>query len=181
MKATPKPTLLFDRPLKRQIGWLIGACLIVLASSGGIGWAMRTADPLLVESRGHPKVQEMQSADAQLYWAVTNPHDEAAWVAVKTYPKGASPEMTARANAALGLIYLNTSRLSFAHTAFNDLASEPKYKVNGLAGQALYSRLTGDTDTAKKLIAQIDGMNGKLFPEMNAALNDLRKRLEPQN
>lgn len=176
--AAPR-TLLFDRPLRYQLGWLSGICLLVMACSSGIGWAMRTPNPLLIESKGHPKVQQMQSADAQLYWAVTNPHDEAAWVAVKTYPNGATSEMAARATAALGLIYLNTNRLPFAQSAFSDLSSDPKYKANGLAGQALYAKLTGDIDTARKLVSQIDGLNSRPFPEMNAALNDLRKRLEP--
>lgn len=179
LKSAAPRTMFFDRPFRYQLGWLIGASLLVMACSGGIGWAMRTPNPLLTESKGHPKVQQMQSADAQLYWAVTNPHDEAAWVAVKTYPNGATTEMTARATAALGLIYLNTNRLSFAQSAFADLASDSKYKVNGLAGQALYAKLTGDPEAAKKLISQIDNLNSKLFPEMNAALNDLRKRLEP--
>jgi serine/threonine protein kinase len=181
LKTQSQRTLIFDRPFKSQIGWLIGACLFVLATSGGIGWAMRTPNPLQVVSNGHPKVNAMQSADAQLYWAVTNPHDEAAWVAVKTYPNGASAEMTARATANLGMIYLKTNRLPFAQSAFSELAVDPKYKANGLAGQALYAKLTGDADSARKFIGQIDQLNSKLFPEMDTALKDLKKRIEPAN
>ena len=179
LKAQSQQPSIFDRPFRSQIGWLIGACFLVLASSCGIGWAMRTPDPLKVVSNGHPKVAEMQSADAQLYWAVTNPQEEAAWVAVKKFPKGASSEMIARATANLGLIYLKTNRLSFAHEAFNELAMDPKYKANGLAGQALHAKLTDDVDAAKKLLAQIDQPGSKLFPEMETAVKDLRKRLEP--
>jgi len=178
LKSSAKRPLIFDRPFKSQIGWLIGACLLAMASSSGIGWAMRAPNPLLVQSKGHPTVKVMQSADAQLYMAMTNPQDEAAWVAVKTFP-GASSEITARATAALGLIYLKTNRLTFAQSAFNDLASEPKFKVNGLAGQALAAKLSGDSESARKLIAQIDSINVKLFPEMDVAVKDLRKRIEP--
>ena len=123
----------------------------------------------------------MPTAEAQLYWAMTNPHDEAAWVAVKTHSSGSTNEMKARATAALGLIYLKTKRLSFAQTAFHDLAIEAKYKINGVAGQALIAKLNGDTDAARKLMAQVEGMDGKLFPEMEVACKDLRKRLEPAN
>jgi len=120
----------------------------------------------------------MQTADAQLYWAMSNPHDERAWITLKTFA-GVSDEMIARANAALGLIYLKTNRMQLAQTTFNDLAMESKYKANGLVGQALCAKLTGDVPLAKKLVSQVDGENAKLFPEVRGALNDLRKRLEP--
>ena len=123
----------------------------------------------------------MPTAEAQLFWAMTNAQDEASWVAVKTYPNGATDEMKARATAALGLIYLKTNRSSLAQSAFNDLTLEPKYKANGLAGLALSAKLNGETDTAKKLVSQLELMNQKLFPEMDAALKDLKKRLTPSN
>ena len=177
VKPQIKRTSFFDRPIRKQLGWLIGASLLVLASSSGIGWAMRTPNLLLEESTGLPKNKDMQTADAQLYWAMTHRDDERAWVALKKFP-GASDEMIARANTALGLIYLKTNRMPFAQSTFSDLADDRKYKVNGLAGQALYAKLTGDNDRARTLIAQIDGMNTKLFHEIDAALKDLRKRLE---
>ncbi len=177
IKPQTKGTLLFDRPIRRQLGWLIGASLLVLASSSGIGWAMRTPNLLLVESTGLPTFKDMQTPDAQLYWAMTHRDDERAWVALKKFP-GASDEMIARANTALGLIYLKTNRMSFAQSTFNDLADDRKYRANGLAGQALYAKLTGDNDRARTLIAQVDGMNMKLFHEIDMAFKDLRKRLE---
>ena len=173
----PKAPLLFDRPVRNQLGWLIGASLLVLASSSGIGWAMRTPNLLLTESTGQPKVHDMQTADAQLYWAMTHRDDERAWVALKKFP-GASDEMIARADTALGLIYLKTNRMSFAQSTFSDLANDRKFRVNGLAGQALYAKLTGDNDRARTLIAQVDGMSTKLFHEIDTAFKDLRKRLE---
>ena len=178
LKSPVKSSLIFDRPVRNQLGWLIGLCLLAMAISGGIGWAMRTPDLLLVESTGDVKSQAMQTADAQLYWAMSNPHDERAWITLKTFA-GVSDEMIARANAALGLIYLKTNRMSLAQTTFNDLTMESRYKANGLVGQALYAKLTGDIPLAKKLVAQVDGENAKLFPEVRGALNDLRKRLEP--
>ena len=181
LKPLQKTTLILDRPFRKQVAWLIGACLLVLTLSSGIGWAMRTPNPLLLESTGRPKGQQMPTAEAQLFWAMTNAQDEASWVAVKTYPNGATDEMKARATAALGLIYLKTNRSSLAQSAFNDLTLEPKYKANGLAGLALSAKLNGETDTAKKLVSQLELMNQKLFPEMDAALKDLKKRLTPSN
>jgi eukaryotic-like serine/threonine-protein kinase len=177
IKPQTKATMLFDRPVRQQLGWLIGTSLLVLASSSSIGWATRTPNLLLVESTGQPKVQDMQTSDAQLYWAMTHRDDERAWVALKKFP-GATDEMIARANTALGLIYLKTNRISFAQSTFTDLAEDRKYRVNGLAGQALYAKLTGDNDRAKSLIAQVDGMNTKLFHEIDRAFKDLRKRVE---
>ena len=178
LKSPAKSTLVFDRPFRNQIGWLIGLCALAMAIFSGIGWAMRTPDLLLVQSTGDIKSQAMQTADAQLYWAMSNPHDERAWITLKTFA-GVSDEMIARANAALGLIYLKTNRMQLAQTTFNDLAMESKYKANGLVGQALCAKLTGDVPLAKKLVSQVDGENAKLFPEVRGALNDLRKRLEP--
>ena len=178
LKSPAKSTLIFDRPFRSQVGWLIGLCVLAMAISSGIGWVMRTPDLLLVQSTGDVKSQAMQTADAQLYWAMSNPHDERAWITLKTFA-GVSDEMIARANAALGLIYLKTNRMQLAQTTFNDLAMESKYKANGLVGQALCAKLTGDVPLAKKLVSQVDGENAKLFPEVRGALNDLRKRLEP--
>lgn len=180
LKQPQKSTLIFDQPVRKQLGWLTGLCLLAMAISSGIGWAMRTPDILLVESTGDVKSQAMQTVDAQLYWAMSNPHDERAWITLKTFP-GVSDEMIARSNAALGLIYLKTNRMALAQATFNDLAMEAKYKANGLAGQALYAKLTGEVQLARKLVTQIVEENGKLFPEVSGALNDLRKRLEPTN
>ncbi|MEI8016720.1 MAG: serine/threonine-protein kinase [Schlesneria sp.] len=177
IKPQTKATLLFDRPIRRQLGWLIGASLLVLASSSGIGWAMRTPNLLLVESTGLPTFKDMPNPDAQLYWAMTHRDDERAWVALKKFP-GASDEMIARANTALGLIYLKTNRMPFAQSTFSDLAEDRKFRVNGLAGQALYAKLQGDNDRARTLIAQVDGITMKLFHEIEPAFKDLRKRLE---
>ncbi|WP_397568479.1 serine/threonine-protein kinase [Schlesneria sp. T3-172] len=177
LKSPSKPPLIFDRPIRKQLGWLTFLCLIAMAISSGVGWSMRTPDLLLVESTGDVRNQAMQTADAQLYWAMSNPHDERAWVTLKTFP-GVSDEMIARANAALGLIYLKSNRMALAQTTFNDLASQSGYKANGLVGQALYAKLTGDTQLARTLVTQIDEDQPKLFPEISGALNDLRKRLD---
>ncbi len=175
-RVAPKPTLIFDRPIRKQMNWLIAACMIALISSGGIGWAMRTGNPLLIESKGPPKFQH--NADAQLYYAITNPHDESAWVATLKF-NGASDEMKARANTALALIYLSTNRRKLAESTFLDLTFDSKYKVNGLAGQALIAELQGEKDTVRKRIADVDGPASRLFPEMDAAFKDLRTRYYP--
>lgn len=172
--------MLFDRPFRSQIGWLIGACLLIMSITGGIGWCMRTPDLKAVQSTGALTVRQMPNADAQLYWAATNPQDEAAWIAVKTY-NGATDEMKARAQTALGLIYLKSNRRPLAETTFNDLVTEPKFKANGFAGLALLSSLKGENDQAKKQIAQVDTIDATLFPEIDAPYKELRQKLVPTN
>lgn len=175
-----RKTLLIDRPFRRQIGWLIGACVSIMLVSASVGWAMRTRDLTTIVSRGAPNVRAMQTADAQLYWAATNPQDEAAWISVENFP-GASDEMKARAQAALGVIYLKTSRRPLAETTFANLAAEPKFKANGLAGLALLMGLNRDMDAARKQMAAVDAIDAKLFPEVDVPYKELRQRLSPAN
>jgi serine/threonine-protein kinase len=176
----PRKTFFFDRPFRRQIGWLIAACVLVTSITASIGWTMRTPDLTTVASNGAPNVRPMPNADAQLYWAASHPQDEGAWVAVKAY-SGATDEMKARSLAALGLIYLKSNRRQLAETTFNDLATEPKYKANGYAGLALLAALKGDMPQAKQHIGQTDAIDVKLFPEMDVAYKELHQRLIPAN
>lgn len=175
-----RKTILFDRPFRSQIGWLIPACVAVMTIAGSIGWTMRTPELATIPSTGAPAVRKMPSADAQLYWAATNPQDEAGWIAVKEFP-GASDEMKARAMTALGLIYLKTNRRPVAETTFNDLVAEPKFKANGFAGLALLNGLKSENDQAKKQISQVEAIDAKLFPEIDTAYKELRQKLSPAN
>eukprot|EP00475_Leptophrys_vorax_P033487 TRINITY_DN52679_c3_g1_i1.p2 TRINITY_DN52679_c3_g1~~TRINITY_DN52679_c3_g1_i1.p2 ORF type:complete len:103 (-),score=3.32 TRINITY_DN52679_c3_g1_i1:66-374(-) len=36
-----------ERPWKRQLGWLALTCFLAAASMAGVGWAMRSPDPML--------------------------------------------------------------------------------------------------------------------------------------
>jgi eukaryotic-like serine/threonine-protein kinase len=170
---------ILDRPMRRQLGWLIGACILMAASSAGIGWAMRTADPLKLPVTSPPKVEKFPSIEGQFYHAQGNPNEEAAWIAVKTFEDPAdaahreiSDRIKDRAEINLAMIYLKTRRKEQAERIFNEFASSPDpwRKVHGIAGQAILADLGGDKGTLRKQAAQA---------EEQAQQNNNIKRLEP--
>lgn len=169
-------TPVFTRPIRIKSGWLIAACVFVLAASAGIGWSLRVPDLHTIHSTGKPTVPEMRTAAGQLYYAETNPQDEAAWILVKEFP-GVSNEVKGRAQTALALIYLRTNRRNLAETIFSDLAMDSKLRANGLAGQALVAQLKGQPGDAKKLVEQVDSMKVRLFPEIDDSYKDLHQQL----
>ena len=169
-------TLIFDKPFRDQVGWLIGIAVIVLVASAGTGWSMRVRDLKSVHSMGSPRVPKWSRIEPLLYHAETNPQDEAAWISVKEFP-GVSGEINARARTALALIYLKTNRRPLAETTFGDLTTEQNSKADGLAGLALIAQIKGNLDESKSLVKQVDSMNVKLFPEIDGAYKDLRQRL----
>jgi eukaryotic-like serine/threonine-protein kinase len=171
-----KQAFLFDRPFRQQIGWLLTACVVVLAASASIGWAMRAPDLKTIKSTGKAKIAEWQRIEPLLSYAETNPHDESAWISVKEFPD-ASNEIKGRARVALGLIYLKTNRRSLAETAFNELAMDQRLRADGLAGLAIIAQLKGQSAEAKELVAKVDALKVKLFPELDGAFKDLRQRL----
>ncbi len=176
----PKRPWIFDRSLRQQGPWLVGACLLVLAASASIGWGMRTPDlnSSRLQSIGSPKVPKLPTAAMQLLYAETNPQDEAAWIAAKEFP-GNTLEYKARAQMALALIYLRTNRRPLAEATFRELELDPKLKADGLAGQALLAHLKGDDADARRLMNQVDSMKARLFPEVDSAYKDLHQRLGP--
>jgi hypothetical protein len=153
----------FDRPFRQQAGWLVGLCCLILAASAGLGWTTRTKDLDTVESTGHSTVQAMPNAKAALYYAETNPQDEAAWVALKEFPN-ASEEYKGRAKTALGLIYLKSGRKELADSTFRSLMEVTSTRANGLVGQALVAHSKGDLAGDKQLISQVDESNTTLSP-----------------
>lgn len=176
--SKPRRMLLIDRPFHSQIPWVILACVLVMSATAGIGWTMRTPEILKTVSAGASTVRVMPTADGQLYLAVTDPQNESNWVEVKQHADS-TEEMKARAQAALGLIYLKTNRRPLAENVFNELRNSANYKSDGLAGLALLSGLKNELDAARKLIAQVDDLNSRLFPEIEGPYKDLVARLNP--
>ena len=176
-KSKAQRVFFVDRPFRRQIGWLIGACVIVMGASASLGWTMRTPELTTISSTGQIKPR-LQSAEAQLFFSRSNPQDEVAWIHLKDF-NSATDEMKARAQTALAMIYLKTNRRKLAETTFEELATDGKFKANGLAGKALVAGLKGDHESARKLVAQIDGPNSRLFSEIDAAFKELQQRLNP--
>ena len=176
MQALPKASQFIDKPIRRQWKWLVASCLIVLMLSAAVGWSMRAPDLKTVLAKGHEQVHQLPTAEAQLYFAETNPLNETAWILVKEH-KDASDEMKARAQTALALIYLNTNRRALAESTFRAMEMEPKLRADGLAGLAILAQLKGEMDVAKKQMAQVEVMKTTLFPEIEAAFADLQKRL----
>lgn len=176
----PSSTLLpvVDHSLRKQAIWLSISCVVIMAASAGVGWTMRTPDLNTVVSTGAPRVSRMPTAETQLFWAINHPNDEAAWILVLNYD-GASDELKARAQTALGLIYLKTNRRKLAEATFDELAADSKFKANGYAGQALAAGLRGELDNARKLVAQVDTSERKIFPELDDAFNELHQRFIP--
>ena len=170
-------TPLIDRPFRQQIVWLIAASLLVMASTAGIGWAMRTPELKTIASTGTPPMlPKMPTVAMQLLYAEAHPTDEARWIAVKEYA-GVSEEMKAHAESALAVIYLKSNRRPQAESIFRQLDLDPKTRADSLAGLALIAHIKGDDNEARSLIAKVEGMKVKLFPELDVAFKDLQNRL----
>lgn len=177
ISISAKRTPLIDRPFRQQIGWLIAASLLVMASTAGIGWAMRTPELKSIASTGTPPMlPKMPTAAMQLLYAQANPSEEARWIAVKEYT-GVSDEIKAHADSALAVIYLKSNRRPQAEAIFRQLEMDTKTKADCLAGLALIAHIKGDDNEARSLIGRVEGMKGKLFPELEAAFKDLQNRL----
>ncbi|WP_157606002.1 protein kinase domain-containing protein [Schlesneria paludicola] len=173
--SLPGTGRLVDRPLRRQLIWLLACSLLVMMVSAGVGWIMRAPDLKSIVSKGR-ELDPLNPPEAQLYFAETNPLNETAWILLKEH-KDASDEMKARAQTALALIYLNTNRRALAESTFRAMEIDPKFKADGLAGLAILAQIKGEADTAKKRMAQVDTMKATLFPEIEGAYADLQKRL----
>ena len=106
-----------ERPLRQQMWWMVGASALVMASTAGIGWAMRTPDPLKTPITTQDKVMMQSTVEGQIYHAqgmvgkpgVTIDDIEAAWIEVRAY-KDVTPKDKHRADLNLALIYLKTKR-----------------------------------------------------------------------
>ncbi len=190
-------TKFFKRPMKRQLGWMAAACLIVALSMAGVGWAMRIPDPMKLPALVQSNVKSYDTLDAQFYHAQGHPTDEAAWYAVKAKlaSESANParkevyeRMRDRCDLYLALIYLTDGRRAQGVRTFNDFASSPDTwrRAHGLAGLAIYEDLKGDPaqradivrngQEALRLIRQAGDGERSLEPMMETALQDVLRR-----
>ena len=176
-----------ERPLRQQMGWMIGASVLVMASTAGIGWAMRTQDPFKTPVTTLPDVKRHDTVEGQIYYASGRPGDETAWIAVKTH-KDATDRIKDRADLNLAMIYLKTKRRPLAEKTFTDFDSsvDPWRKVHGKAGLAILAGLSTPPDypTLRKLAGQAhdqarqnDGIK-QLDPAIDEALNDALRRAD---
>ena len=181
-----KPFL--ERPLREQRKWMIGACVLMMASTAGIGWAMRMPDPFKTKATAPPKVPEQPNAESQLYYAMVRPGDEAAWSAVKGR-QDSTDLIKSRADINLALIYLKTKRKSIAKQTFEQFEAAPDawQKAHGKAGLAIVAGLEGDTMNLRKLAEQAHEVTRQsekvksLVPEVEEALADALRRAESRN
>ncbi len=184
---------LLERPLRQQMWWMIGAAALVMASTAGIGWAMRTPDPFKTPVTTKSMAVRQTTVEGQIYRArgmvgkpgVSMDDIEAAWIEVKTHD-GATPKDKSRADLNLALIYLKTKRQKLAEEIFSGLESSPDSwsKAHGKAGLAILSGLSTPPDHAAlhRLAEQAhdtarrsDGVKS-LDPAIEEALNDALRR-----
>jgi serine/threonine-protein kinase len=161
--TTPFPTKFFERPLRRQLGMMALASFLVAAGMAGVGWAMRTSDPLKSPVTSESKVMAYDTVDGQFYHAQGHPGDEAAWYAVKAKLAGETgnparkdvyDRMRDRCDLYLAMIYLNDSRRDQAVRTFNDFASSQDSwrRAHGLAGLAIFEDLKGDKANREEIL-----------------------------
>ena len=198
-----KPTLpllqghFLDRSWRRQAGWLIAACLLVAASSAGVGWAMRIPDPFKTPASSTSSAKHYDTIYGQFYHAQGNPTDEAAWYEVKARldadsgnqsRRGAYDRMRAQSDLYLAMIYLNDGRRSQAERTFNDFvsSSDPWRRAHGAAGLAVLEDMRGSqanraeverrAQEAMSFIRQAPEGERRLEPIMETALSDAARR-----
>lgn len=131
-----------DRSWKRQIAPFLISALLVAAAAAGVGWLTRTPNPLQAQVH-RSQVERKKSAADQVYYALSQKDDEAAWLAVISYFPDEVPERN-RAQQELAKIYLRHGRYDEALELFDHLAAlsevERESRAVGLAGQAtIYS------------------------------------------
>ena len=190
---------LFERPLKRQLAWMAGACFLASACMAGVGWAMRISDPLKTEAPKDARVISYETIDGQFYHAQGHPTDEAAWYAVKDRLANESgnparkevyDRMRDRCDVHLAMIYLNDGRRDLALRTFNDFStSTDKWRqAHGTAGLAIYEDLKGgkadradvekNGHLAERLIQQAPEGDRRLEAVLKTALEDAMHRSE---
>lgn len=187
-----------ERPWKRQLGWLALACFLAAASMAGVGWAMRSPDPMLSPiTNTSDKVKTYETVDAQFYHAQGNPNDEAAWYEVKAKlanlpadspRKAAYDRMRDRCDLHLAMIYLTDGRREQARRIFDEFASasDPWRRAHGLAGLAIFEDLNGakadrndvtrNGQQALNLIRDANDGDRRLEPIVDTALQDAMRR-----
>ncbi len=183
LSSSQRLAKVFDRPLRRQIGRMTLAAVLVSLAAAGIGWAMRTPDPFAKEAPNDPVVKTEASIAAQYFAAMRSGDDEAAWKAVVDYPTepNGRPEMDRQsAELRLAIIYLKQGRRDKAKAIFESFkregAANPWKKDHGLAGEAIIASLEGAHGASKLNIDQLDRQQGKLDARLSLLLDEARTR-----
>jgi serine/threonine-protein kinase len=182
-KAAAK-AMVFDRPWKRQLFWLIPLCVLSAGSAAGAGWLMRIQNPF--ETPPKPsEVPKMDTPQAQYYHAITNnPGDPKVWQAI--IDRFATDEKARievdRAELQLAMIELREGRLQAAEQKFNDmlLAGESTRntwkKAHAQAGLAIIAGLQGRAEDSRRLLATVKSLNQNLDAVVDDAIEEVTRR-----
>lgn len=186
----------FERPIKRQLGWMALACFLAALSMAGVGWGMRISDPFKYPAINVGVPQSITSLDGLFYHALARSTDEAVWHEFKGRLDNTTPaegkrdlhdQMRDTCNLHLAMIYLrdgSLDRRDLARRTFKDFAASQNIwrQAHGYAGMAIIEDLLGAngnrTDVekygqqARKLIEQAAEGHRQLEPIVETALQD---------
>jgi eukaryotic-like serine/threonine-protein kinase len=150
----------FEWSPRRHAVLLTAAALVVAGGSAALGWWLRPADPLAVNSTRPDPEPKLRTAKEQFDRARNGlQSDEDAWRAVVQY----FPEdriYTPEAKERLAVLYLKSRRLDEAKSLFDDLESmgreNPNAHAAGIAGKAVIASLQKNYRESQRLI--VDGL-----------------------
>jgi serine/threonine-protein kinase len=177
------PTFL-DRTFRQQMRWMIGSCALFMASTAGLGWALRTPDPFLKQVGTDVRTPRMKTTEEQLAHALASDGDEAAWILLRDRVDS-TPHQKGLAEINLAMICLRDPRRRLeAEKQLNDFqnSSDVWLKANGKAGLAVLAGLNGDFATLREMgeqarnsVRQSD-RDKHLDPQLDRALSDAIRR-----
>jgi serine/threonine-protein kinase len=174
--------VIWDRPLSRQLMWLIPLCLTAAASAAAAGWALRTKDPFATPPKQQTGVQRYETPQAQYYHALLTPGDPAGWQAILDYHQTTGKVCLEcdRAELHLAMIDLRNNRLDKAFERFSRMelegSSNPWKKAHGLAGLAVIDSLQGRPEDSRRRLEQVRNMAVHLDTVMDDALEEAKRR-----
>jgi tRNA A-37 threonylcarbamoyl transferase component Bud32 len=176
--------LIWDRPWRRQLAWLIPLCLLAAGSAAGAGWLLRVTDPF--ETPAKPSgVPRMGTPQGQWYHALSDPGNPAVWMAIlENFPPEPAAQMYRdRAALQLAMIDLRDNHPQEAEEKFARMLFEGETegnrwkKAHALAGQAIIASLLGRVEESRQKLADVRNMGQKtLDAVMDDALQDAIRR-----
>ncbi|MBS0202386.1 MAG: serine/threonine protein kinase [Planctomycetes bacterium] len=199
--TTQFQTKFFERPVKRQLGWMAAICFLVAVSMAGVGWAMRISDPFKMPPAKKEPSSSITSIEGLFYHVLSYPSNEALWHEFKGRLDSATPaegkqkelydQMRDTCNLHLAMIYLrdgSLDRRDLALRIFKDFAASQNLwrQAHGYAGMAIIEDLLGEQGNreevekhgqhALKLIEQAPEGHQRLEPIVETALQDAMRR-----
>lgn len=155
-----------------------------MASTAGLGWALRTPDPFLKQVGTDVRTPRMKTTEEQLAHALASDGDEAAWILLRDRVDS-TPHQKGLAEINLAMICLRDPRRRLdAEKQLNDFqnSSDVWLKANGKAGLAVLAGLNGDFATLREMgeqarnsVRQSD-RDKHLDPQLDRALSDAIRR-----